>query len=597
MALIAGITRANYDTTGTARLNAAQNQLQNAIQSNADSNILLQLQKTVDDLKNSIKVRELEREKFLNKLSVTERRVQELQFEDLKNKFDESNQRSEQRIESTKESIRSVSKSVDDAFSSLSDSVFHTLLGPLNLIVNPIEKALGFNLFKIAKKPVADFIEGKFPSTYQKLKTDGGLIGAVGVAIIDAINGKKNEIANGESNGFDATSALSSINGVGIGNILKGAGIVALVAAAITGIIVAWKNEWDQKGIESGSELKSLLQDESASTWSKVVGIGKFTIKTIFGSVVAGIKGVVSSLSDSISDIIDIWKDPEMSVGSKIWDTVKNSILAIPKAVFSGLGKLIGTAGDYAVGLFGGEEAKEKWLNFKSEISNTFNETWNSLKKAFSWDNLKNQWEAFKLDPKQWLSDVWYSIDGFFNNIFSGIGKAISGNQDFDFNTWISDKFTEITTSIKDFFVGWFDKIKNTVSDWWNNSSINPQNWFGGRQIDSEGNETGFVDRAKQGVKNFTGGSWNPFDWNWNGAKQTNDAVIMKDNDLYIPSPQDNIILTKDNVTAQSSTINSDFQNQLMSVLKEIASNLKQPTIVNNISSGTSAMSFEGMRL
>jgi len=609
--LVQGITRANYDTVGAQRLANAESELQDAIKNNASDKVLLKLQKTVDDLKNSITVREKERQKYLDKMTLTERRVRESQFGEIKQKFDESNERSEKSAEKARESIRAVSEKVGGALDTVFDSVAHTLLGPLNLIVNPLEQALGFNLFKVAKKPVADFLEGKFPATYQKLKDNGGLIGAVGVAIIDAIHGKKTNIGSISGDGSLGIDSLlgSGLGGLSIGSILKGAGVVGLVVAGIVGIVNAWKNDWDKKGIESAKELKSIFEDETATTWDKVKGVFVYSVKAIFGSITGGLKSAWDTLTSKFSEIVSIWTDPNSSTFEKIWDTVKTAVLAIPQTIWNAVGGLLSTLGDYAFGFFG-DETQEWWSNFKEKISSTFTYIWESISNYFSWDNLKEQWESLKADPKQWIKDTWNSIKGFFNNIFSKIGQAFTGDDSFDFGSWAKEKLDEIIDAIKNFFSNIWDKIKNAVSNAWDSAT----GWLTGRETrnvtDANGNivrdkngnpvteTTTWMSRTGEAVSGFVGDKWwNPFSWNWGGKKNVEDAIISKNNDLYIPSDDDNILVTKSDVTVQPAATDTAFQTELLNLLRNIADNLKQPTVVNNVQGTSTAIDFGGMRL
>ena len=581
--LVQGITRSNYDTVGAQRLANAENQLQSAVQSGASDKVLLKLQKTVDDLKNSIAVREKERERYLDKMTLTERRVRESQFDDIKSKFDESNERAEASAERSREAVRAVSEKVGGALDTVFDSVAHTLLGPLNLIVNPLEQALGFNLFKVAKKPVADFIEGKFPATYDKLKNNGGLIGAVGVAIIDAIHGGSGSGGDGSGGvsgyltgdgSLDITSLLSG-SGMSFAAILKGAGIVGLVAAAIAGIIAGWKGEWDKNGAEESADLKALLQDESATAWDKIKGVAIYAVHSVFGVVVGGLRSGWESLKKTGNEIAEIWSDPNSSVFSKIWDTVKTALIGLKEAVLKTLGGMFSALGDRIFGFFG-ENAQAWWENFKEKISETFSYIFDTIKNFFSWENIKSQWEQFKADPKEWVAHAWDGIKTFFNNIFSKIGQAFSGNEEFDFSEWVSD----IINTVKNFFVNLFDKIKTTVTGWL--EKINPANWI------SDAWDT-VTDYAKNA-------SWLP--WNWGKNKtEVNDAIISKDNDLYIPSDDDNILVTKSEIVPQSSAqMSTAFQQELLSVLKDISSKLKQPTVINNVQA-SKAVDFGGLRL
>ena len=614
MAFVSGITRSNYDTVGAQQLSNAESQLNSAIRSDADSSILLQLQKRVDDIKNTIDVREKDREKYLDKLSATERRVQEAQFQQIKDKFDETNERAEARTEKTFDSIRSVSKTIGNAFDSLADNVFHTLLGPLQLIVNPLEEALHFNLFGLAKKPVGDFLESRFPATYESLKKNGGLIGAVGVTIVDAINkSQRNAGLDLEGDGsLDISSILGS--GLSLASILKGAGVIGLVGLAIGGIITAWKNDWDKNGIGSAQDLKALLADEEASTGEKIWGVVKFGMQTVFGSAVAGIKGAIGNISDDVNAVVDKWNDEDASTGEKIWDISVIGLTAIPNAVLGGAAGAIKRLGDAIFGFFDEDSAQRMWWdNFKEHLDGFVSDLIGGIRNILSWDNVKQLFD----NPLGFLTGLPSQIEDFTFGVLSHVLSMITG-QDINLEP-------RLLKAVDIFWNGFLDIIDplglvHTHKDFAETTAHDESNAAvaAAYQVKTE-EETKtdydagayftslFPDDPRHGVQlwrdwQLHGDGMSPQQW-YAGLDEghvidLNDAIISKDNDLYRPSPEDNIILTKDDVSMQSqlTSIDSAFKSELMSVLKEIASNLRQPTVVNNVSSGSS-LSFEGFRL
>lgn len=63
------------------------------------------------------------------------------------------------------------------------------------------------------------------------------------------------------------------------------------------------------------------------------------------------------------------------------------------------------------------------------------------------------------------------------------------------------------------------------------------------------------------------------------GGVPFNDAIIYKDNSVYVPHPDDNIVLTKDN--ASPSTVSEEFEGDIMGILRTIAENTKGGGIYN----------------
>ena len=642
MAFVAGITRSNYDTVGQQRLANAQSQLQSGIQNGADTETLLKLQKLVDDLKNTINARETARQKYLEKFNETEKRVREAQFEEVKRKFDENIQASKESVEESKKSIKAFSEKVGDVFDKTFDSIAHTLLGPLNLIVNPLEKALGINIFKIAKKPVADFLEAKFPVQYEKLKNNGGLIGAVGVSIIDAIHGQEKHFDKllGEDDSFSMSNILAK-SGLTIGSILKGAGIVGLVVAGITGIIAGFQNEWDEKGLDSAKELQDTLSDESASFITKALAVGKYAIKAVFGSIVGGLKSVWNSLKTSMSELFDIWDDPNEPIFKKIWNTIKTVILGIPLAIWNGVKGLISTLGDYFFGLWG-EDSKvwTWWTNLKDTLSTLIDDIFGGLKDFFSWDNIKDEWAKLTADPLKYFQNLFSDIRETVHTVFNKIIGAILGIDDFE----IYD--VGIVKFIRDVWIGIMEIIdplhlfhdpptttptpeehaasaaaadKNFNSE--ATQAAIDEAYFGSpvpeedqepdvdaseymnlddfQQWYSQNNPTAspkeIMDAWKQ-TKAYAAQLEKLEQQNQQNIHTIKDAIISKDNDLYIPSPDDNIVVTKSNVGVSSTQMSTSFQQELMTVLRDIADKLKSPTVINNMEA-SKAIDFGGLRL
>lgn len=639
MAFVAGITRSNYDTVGQQRLADAQSQLQSGIQNGADTETLLKLQKLVDDLKNTINARETARQKYLEKFNATEKRVREAQFEEVKRKFDENIQASKESVEERKNSIKAFSEKVGDVFDKTFDSIAHTLLGPLNLIVNPLEKALGINIFKIAKKPVADFLEAKFPVQYEKLKNNGGLIGAVGVSIIDAIHGQEKHFDKllGEDDSFNMNNLLAK-GGLTIGSILKGAGIVGLVVAGIIGIVNAWKNEWDTDGLNSAQDLKDTLSDETASTWTKIKAVGVYGVKLIFGSVVGGLKGFWDSLKSSMDSIFDIWNDPKKPVFTKIWDTVKTVILGIPQAIWNGVKGLISTLGDYFFGLWGEDsEVWTWWTNLKDSLSSLIDDIFGGLKDFFSWDNIKDEWAKLTADPLKYFQNLFSDIRNTVHTVFNKIIGAILGIDDFEIydvgivkfirDVWIGimeiidplhlfhdkpthevDHAASATAADENFNSeatqaaideAYFgspipeeDQDPNVdASEYMNLGDF--KNWYSQNNPSASPKE--IMDAWKQ-TKAYAAQLEKLDQQNQQNIHTIKDAIISKDNDLYIPSPDDNIVVTKSNVGVSSTQVSTSFQQELMTVLREIADKLKSPAVINNMEA-SKAVDFGGLRL
>lgn len=72
-----------------------------------------------------------------------------------------------------------------------------------------------------------------------------------------------------------------------------------------------------------------------------------------------------------------------------------------------------------------------------------------------------------------------------------------------------------------------------------------------------------------------------------------NDAIIYKDNSVYVPHPDDNIVLTKDDVSTP--VLSNSFEGTLFDILNKIASN-NAPSVVT-VQPSYSAFDFSSMRI
>lgn len=88
-------------------------------------------------------------------------------------------------------------------------------------------------------------------------------------------------------------------------------------------------------------------------------------------------------------------------------------------------------------------------------------------------------------------------------------------------------------------------------------------------------------------------------------VKPVNDAIIYKDNSLYVPHPDDNIYLTKDNITTSATSntekpiLSDSFEGSLFEILRTIAENLKGngSSFVNVTSVPDSSFDFSALRI
>lgn len=77
------------------------------------------------------------------------------------------------------------------------------------------------------------------------------------------------------------------------------------------------------------------------------------------------------------------------------------------------------------------------------------------------------------------------------------------------------------------------------------------------------------------------------------GGVPFNDAIIYKDNSVYVPHPDDNIVLTKDDVSTP--VLSNSFEGTLFDILNKIASN-NTPSVVT-VQPSYSAFDFSSMRI
>lgn len=206
------------------------------------------------------------------------------------------------------------------------------------------------------------------------------------------------------------TAVMSVITALGAGALAPIIGIIALVTAAITGIILAIQN-W------------GAIVEWFGNLWDTVFA----TAQSLFESVVSTVK---TFIADLVADIQAKWQEIQNAVSSAmtfIQNTISNIWNSISSTVSSVLSSIQSTASNI-------------WNNIKNTVSNTLNSIkstvsniWNSIKSAISsamssiQSTVSNIWNSIRSTVSNAVNNIRSTAVSVFNSIVSGISSALSG--------------------------------------------------------------------------------------------------------------------------------------------------------------------------
>jgi len=477
--------------------------------------------------------------------------------------------------------LGSISDGIKQTFEK-NKEVFRGMLGPLNLIIEPIKDFFGgFGLIFKGIKGGIKGIFGKFtkknPNANDVLKSGAFGVGSLFIGHkLDELFGKNNKsnedkieglknLFGGKLLGGALTKTISSalpITSIAIG-------LIWMAVDAIRGVFKA--KEWGTSKIAGGlggllggtdSGIKGAFKN--MGKWA-LLGVGKGflvggPVGAIAGGLIGGAIGMIfgaiggerlakgfdiigkwfkevwfTSLIEVFDDMLNISKFKEIfkgkgSIGKKIGKALGLLFVTIIKLPI----KLLTSGGSFIKKImtktFEGKNIKDALNKFGTSIINGLGDAWSSLKNWGSsiGDKAKQSWETMK----NFGGDVW-----------EGIKESELGN-------FVSSLFTSLKDGINKFFK------ENPVGVWVKSSIITPiqkalgtigdffsyisDNWDWSSPIDSIKKVFGgFTADKKTGLSNFD---------IWREAKyaEVEDAIIRTDGSIIKTNPKDTLVALKD---------------------------------------------------
>lgn len=446
----------------------------------------------------------------------------------LKEKDEKDKSKQGKFFEGISEHFNKVTDKMGGVASNLYDNIMPNILGPLNLITQPLGELTGIDPLGSMKEGIKGLFgkkSSKKPSAEEVAK--GGFLGAGFLYMSNMMEkwfGKK----KGSEEGL---GGLLSKLPAGLGGILAKAGGIGAILGSITWMIA--------DGIK-GMKLSDVWET------SKIGAV----IGAVIGGTDKGLKGMFKGMGK--------WALMGAGIGTLIMPGVGTLI-----------GGLLGTAFGGIAGYFGGEKI--------AKIMDKFGNFFNSIGEDFV-RNFKDGFNLFEL-----ISGVFTSINesdlvaeikakfpivekigelaSMFFSPFINAWKAVFEGLDF-MEIWKADSsiMSKIGATIRDIAFAWLDGLKAMFTNVGENFS---KIW---ESVTSEGVVGSVKDffggvggDIKEGASDFFGGLFGK-------EENVQDAIITKTGEIIHTSPDDNIIATKNDPT-QIVSVSEKIKNEINEIV------------------------------
>lgn len=456
--------------------------------------------------------------------------------EEEKRKLDEIQAYNESISESRKSLVGSLTSWGKSQGGALASNMFN-ILGPFGGIAQTISKGLWDNRGAFKKK-------AKAPNKSSLLK-DGGNVGVAAVYTTESI--------------VDAVEDSSE----------KSEGIVSKVKDGLTSAL----------GLGAGATLSSTLS--SALSGISISGLGS-TIGTAISTALPwalGAEALATFALGFYKGFSDEWKADLQSVTLNVNNLTKEDLDANED------------------GKVGGQEAVTR---VQEEVDKKYAETWNPLNWILH-PILTGNTLGAAIGQGYEEEGIWGAVKGFFTSMFTyndilqeQTTAALEANSP---ETLTSNDELGILYRLLN-LSGRFSEAEKLKNRYYNDETL-ADKYLGGTP-DSH-RVLGLDFYRSEAVSRLDYLQQNPYAMgqelqalSTKYAEYLNDAIIYKDNSVYVPHPDDNIILTKDDVSTPALT--ADFETTLFNVLNKIAEGSKGGTVVNNFSSNSS-FDFSALRI
>ena len=460
-------------------------------------------------------------------------------------KRSEKREQSDKLRSQTDKAKSQITKFNETAMDTILNPLFHTLLGPLQLFTKPLEDLFHVDLYQIPRSLM--LLRKRTPASRERVLADGGVFGAGLVLIYDALMKKE----TGSDSGIGDLSD----------DILSVFGASSIFSQVMDGL----------KSVFSGGALSNIL---------KVLTSGAAIGVSIWGIT----DGVLSYFTKAYEDVNSNAKqtaiDAVNNEQSLFWTSLKSAFEDTP---------------DIIAGAFADAVQEDSFISgvgtFISSVFKRSEERYNSWQAGLTEANLKRMSEDSGKDFEELVRQ--YNADL--------LTVRASGNNPYLWGEFW-DKWGEAlkgVTGVPQFVV------TEKGNEFVDSLPANAEEYVAQQ---NEGNPLFIIDENGNKVPNPDYVSPldlalpkyipNMYSIPHLDTLDLNDAIIYKDNSVYVPHPEDNIVLTKDDVGTGS--ISSDSLDQIIELLTTISQNTEagNTPVVNIANTGNNgAMDFSALRV
>lgn len=424
----------------------------------------------------------------------------------------------EKALKEQEDAQKAIGKGIGSFIGNTTQTMLYNALGPLRIFTDPMG---GKSKLFSAGSTLLTALGGRVNSTTEsELKSKGGTIGKTGVYI-----GKKiDELSDKSSNDEDDNGFLDNVTeGVSTGI------VSALTGGALSGM--------------SFSGLATTIASGLTTALPWVIGIESLAV--LGGGIWEGISGN--------------WKETLESVTLKVKDLTKGDIDTDNSGTISG--SEVTTAVDKTLG----EDYAETW--------NPFNWIFHPVKTA----------KTIGASIGEGIEEegVWGGIKGFFTSLFQ------YGEMQREFENQVMMEYApDVARTNDDIGIlyrllgqsGRIREFERLKYNYYNNQEL-ADKYLGGLPDSTRVLGMDFYDPEGASRRiSYLENNPSAFAQELQGLSQKygeylNDAIIYKDNSVYVPHPDDNIVLTKDEVSTP--VLSGNFEGTLLDILRTIATNTK----------------------
>ncbi len=502
----------------------------------------------------------------------------------------EEEERQEKFFDGLKDHLSKVQDKIGSATSNLYDNVMPTLLGPLNLITQPLNELTGIDLVGGMKERMAGIFgkkSSKKPSAEDVAK--GGFLGAGFLYLSNTLQkyfGDKDETKEKLKGLFKGGLSGLLGKGLGIGAIVASIGL--MIADGIKGAKLS--DLWGTSkvsgiiggvigGVDKG--LKGMFKN--MGKWALMgAGIGTLVapgIGTLIGGLIGGAFGAIANWvgAEKIAKIMDKFGNFFKTIFGNLFGNIATAFQSLLSFDYKGAIEASGGIVPFLI------EYTPKALKAMFDIVGSFFQDINEsdlvtdLKTRFPIIEKVGNLFHFIFEP---FSKAWETV-------FSELDFKSILESDGSFMNKLGQSIREVTTAWIQGMVSFLTSIGGNVGELWEQA----------KSSDLLGGARGFFGEAKEGAGDFFKGIL--------GKESTsvNDAIITKTGQVIHTSRDDNIIATKNSpkqiVSMPDMTNNVNVNtnsNEMVDLLKQLVTIMKDKPMGTVINQANQGSDFESLR-